>query len=80
MDLPEVIKKLELPECYAEENEQKRSILMSRPVNVEQIYQLSLKILQNITKNFNTEYLVKVSHEVIRLFGYVSFAVAGFDP
>ena len=80
LDLPEVVKKLEQPESYAEENEEKRAILLARPVAAEQLYQLSLKILQNITKNFATEYLVKVSHEVIRLFGYVSFAAAGFDP
>jgi hypothetical protein len=33
-----------------------------------------------MTKNFSSEYLVRISHEIIRLYGYLSFAYPSFSP
>jgi hypothetical protein len=83
LDMPEIIKKLDSPESFADPQEEKRQVLLASPanaINIEQLYNLALKILQNLTKNFATEYLVRISHEIIRLYGYLSFSYINFDP
>lgn len=83
LDMPEIIKKLGSPESFADPQEDKRQVLLSSPnytIDIEQLYNLALKILQNLTKNFGTEYLVRISHEIIRLYGYLSFSCSGFKP
>lgn len=82
MDMPEIIKKLDGEENYADPQEEKRQALLGkgRVLNIEQLYQLALRILQNLTKNFTNEYLVRVSHEIIRLYASLSFAYSGFSP
>jgi hypothetical protein len=81
MDMPEVIKKLDGEENYADPQEDKRQALLgSSPLNVDQLYSLALRILQNLTKNFNSEYLVRISHEIIRLYASLSINNSAFQP
>ena len=75
-DTPDVIKKIESPDNYAPDQAEKRAILLSKKsyVNFEELYKLAYKIFDNLIVNYDKEFLVRITNEIVKLYGFLALS------
>lgn len=81
-DTPEIIKKIEKEENYAEDQQERREIIRTKTLhlNFPEMYALTHKILDNLVTHYDKEFLVKMTNEVTKLYGYLAVANPAFQP
>lgn len=82
IDTVDIIKKIDIEENYAEDQADRRAILAARNsnFNFEELYKLSYKILCNLIANYDKEFLVRMTNEIAKLYGYLVVVNPNFRP
>ena len=83
LDTPDIAKRIEKDEFFSQDEQlDKRAILLEKgnTINLDDLYRLCFKIFNNLINFYEKEFLVRITFEIAKLYGYIATFYSGFNP